>query len=116
VVRDKESGKPMAGVLIWVQAPIGAVISPVGTNVSRFTARTDREGTYELLGFPKSESYIVYARPDTGRHFAVGVRFKDREGLGPLMADIKVPAGALLFRGKVTDKRTGKPVPGARVH
>src|SRR5262249_32847118 len=64
---------------------------------------------------PKSEAYEVYARPDTGKHFEVGVRFADAPGLGPLAADIQVPGGAVLLRGRVTDKATGKPVPGAQV-
>jgi hypothetical protein len=120
VVRDKETGKPMAGVLVGVDVPLevgmGATLPPPGTNLPRVTARTDKEGRYEIAGFPKSPSYTVYARPDTGRHFAVGVRFKDTPGLGPLKADLQVPGGALVLRGKVTDQRSGKPVPGARVY
>jgi hypothetical protein len=103
-------------VLVGAGVPIGAIVPPPGTKLPRATARTDKEGRYELLGFPKSELYDIYVRPDTARHFGVGVRFKDSPGIGPLTADLKVPAGDLLFRGKVTDKRTGKPVPGARVY
>jgi hypothetical protein len=102
VVRDKETGKPIPGVLVWAQVP--------------FTTRTDKEGRYEVLGCPKSEAYVVYAQPNTGRHFAVATRFDDTRGLGPLKADIRLPRGAAVLRGRVTDKRTGKPIPGARVH
>jgi hypothetical protein len=116
VVSDKETNKPMAGVLMWADIPVGAVVAAPGTRMPSVVARTDKEGRYELLGLPKSESYNVYARPDTGRHFGVGVRFKDAPGLGPLAADIQVPGGAALVRGKVTNKSTGKPVAGARVH
>jgi RNA polymerase sigma factor (sigma-70 family) len=102
VVRDKETGKPIPGALVWVQIS-GAI-------------RTDKEGRYEVLGCPKSETYVVYARPNTERHFAVATRFDDTRGLGPLKADIRVPRGAVVLRGRVTDKRTGKPIPGVRVH
>src|SRR5262249_34039610 len=96
--------------------PFMGVIPAPGTKVPFASARTDQEGRYELLGLRKAEAYTVYARANSSRHFAVGVPVKDTPGLGPLAADIKVPAGVVLLRGKVTDKRTGKPVPGARVH
>jgi RNA polymerase sigma factor (sigma-70 family) len=115
VVRDKETGKPMAGVRVWADIPIKDVIPAPGTKWPFVSARTDQEGRYELLGLRKAEAYNVHVDANSSRHFAVGVPVKDTPGLGPLAADIKVPAGVVLLRGKVTDKRTGKPVPGARV-
>jgi len=115
VVRDKETGKPMPGVRVWADIPIKDVIPAPGTKGVFTSARTDQEGRYELLGLRKAEAYTVHADANSGRHFAVGVPVKDTPGLGPLAVDIKVPAGVVLLRGKVTDKRTGKPVPGARV-
>src|SRR5262249_41120882 len=100
VVRDKETGKPLPGVVV------------IGGSAR---VRTDGEGRYQLLGMAKSETYLVHALPDTGRHFTVGVRIPDTPGLEPLVADIRVPPGVLI-RGRVTDRATGKPVPGVRVY
>jgi RNA polymerase sigma factor (sigma-70 family) len=102
IVRDKATGKPIASV-------------KVRTGVTTHTTRTDSEGRYELLGAAKSPTYTIEAEPpDTGRHFKVVVQVSDTPGLGPLAADIALVEGVRV-RGKVTDKKTDKPVPGARL-
>src|SRR5262249_24301088 len=112
VVRDKETGKPMAGVWVWAEISLGRGVAPTpGTKLALSSALTDREGRYELQGVRKAD-YTVHARPpETERHFVVGVPLTDTPGFGPLVADIKVPRAVVLLRGTVTDKRTGKPVP-----
>jgi RNA polymerase sigma factor (sigma-70 family) len=112
VVRDKETGKPMAGLRLAVEAPIGPVAPAMH---GRATGRTDAEGRYELLGMPKSEKYIIHVVSETGSHFSVKAAFGDAPGVGPLTADIQVLRGVVQVRGRVTDQATGKPVPGARV-
>ena len=94
-----------------VAAPIGRVAPAMH---GRATGRTDAEGRYELLGMPKSEKYIIHVLAETGSHFSVKAAFGDAPGVGPLTADIQVPRGVQV-RGRVTDKATGKPVPGAKV-
>jgi hypothetical protein len=120
VVTDKETGKPLAGVLIRVgrthrTSPLGSRLLPTGYGM--LTTRTDREGRYQVLGCPKSAGYDIFAQPaETGHHFsALPFEITDTPGLGPLTVDIKLSPG-IPVRGKVLDEQTGKPIPGARVH
>ncbi|HEV3256661.1 MAG TPA: sigma-70 family RNA polymerase sigma factor [Gemmataceae bacterium] len=101
-VRDKETGKPVAG----------ARISSYGTT---HRTETDREGRYELLGCAKASSYTVEVGPPAGApYFSADVRFTDSAGLAPLTGDISLIRG-IPCCGRVTDKQTGKPIASARV-
>ena len=114
VVTDKESGKPLAGVMVRV----GPSNRRHGLPDSLTTAtRTDGEGRYQLLGCPKSPAYTIVALPpDTGHYFGVlRKRIPDAPGLGPMTIDVPLPRG-IPIRGKLLDERTGKPIPGAKVH
>jgi RNA polymerase sigma factor (sigma-70 family) len=103
VVRDKDTGEPIAGVTLRTDY------------LTTHTTRTDRDGSYELLGCPKTSTYTLIARPpDDGRYFMIQAHISDTPGLGPLTADIGLSAG-IPVRGRVLDRDTGKPVPGARV-
>jgi protocatechuate 3,4-dioxygenase beta subunit len=102
VVRDKQTGKPVAGVQV----------SAVFTN---HKTKTDKDGRYELLGYPKSKKYQLSAvAPDAQPYFTASPTFSDTQGLAPLDADIQMVRGIPL-RGRVTDKETGKPINGVRV-
>jgi RNA polymerase sigma factor (sigma-70 family) len=102
VVRDKETGKPLAGVSVGEPGNSWRV------------AATDKEGRFDLPGLPKSEKYSLVARPPDGSYFQRHVQLHDAPGLGPLICDIELLRG-LSVRGKVTDRATGKPVVGAKV-
>jgi RNA polymerase sigma factor (sigma-70 family) len=102
VVRDKETGKPVAGV------QVSAVFTTHKT-------KTDKDGRYELLGYLKSKKYHLSATaPDGQPYFTASATFSDTQGLGPLDADIQMVRGIPL-RGRVTDKETGKPIRGVSV-
>jgi RNA polymerase sigma factor (sigma-70 family) len=101
VVRDKATGKPVAGVTLW-------------SNLTTHRPRTDKEGRYEMLGCPKSATYALYLEPPDGLHFRIQARVNDTLGLEPLAADIALPSG-IPVRGRVLDKSSGKPVPGVRI-
>jgi RNA polymerase sigma factor (sigma-70 family) len=101
VVRDKASGKPVAGVTLW-------------SYLTRHRPISDGEGRYELLGYPKSAKYTFYAVPPDGRHFQRRIEINDTPGFDPLTTDIALPSG-ILVRGRVIDKTSGKPVAGVRV-
>jgi RNA polymerase sigma factor (sigma-70 family) len=101
VVRDKATGKPVAGVTLW-------------SYLTTHRPRTDREGRYEMLGCPKAAAYKLYLEPPDGRHFRIQVQINDTPGFEPLAADIALPAG-IPVRGRVRDKATGKPVAGVRI-
>jgi hypothetical protein len=104
VVRDKETGKPLAGVCV----------EGGSKGASGCKAVTDKEGRYELLGLAKSPAYSLVAKPADGLHFQRGVELQDTPGLGALTGDIGLVRG-LRVRGRVTDRATGKPVARARV-
>jgi RNA polymerase sigma factor (sigma-70 family) len=102
VVRDKDTGKPLAGV------SVRAWTNP------RCKALTNEEGRYELLGLAKSGLYWLAVKPADGLYFQRQVGFEDTLGLGALTGDIELVRG-LTVRGKVTDKATGEAVAQARV-
>jgi hypothetical protein len=103
VVRDKRTGRPVVGVGIRAD----------GTTHS---TRSDSEGRYELLGYPKSsEGYRVTFSPAGQQYFSASVSFPDTPGLGPVQADMEL-VGGLLAKGRVTHHVTGKPIAGAMVH
>jgi protocatechuate 3,4-dioxygenase beta subunit len=108
VVRDKKTGKPLAGVEVNLQ--YGSVVPP-----PRFPVYTDKQGRYELLGSRKAPNYKLAVRPAAGQVYFGGVfEFTDTTGLTPLTADIELVPGIPL-RGRVTDKTTGKPIAQAVV-
>jgi RNA polymerase sigma factor (sigma-70 family) len=96
VVRDKATGKPVAGVRM-------------SSRETQAVAYTDKEGRYELLGCPKSRWYTVTARPQNGQlYFAAWKGAADTPGLDALAMDFDL-VGGIELRGRVTDRVTGKP-------
>jgi RNA polymerase sigma factor (sigma-70 family) len=110
VVRDKDTGKPIAGVAI------GAQYNPAWVQNNPWCkAVTDKDGRYELLGLAKSPSYTLVVRSPVGVYFCRSMGLNDTEGLAPLTGDIEMVQGGVTVRGKVTDKASGKPIADARV-
>jgi hypothetical protein len=103
VVRDKKTGKPVAGV-------------GVSAFYTTHRPRTDKDGRYELLGYPKGSSgYDVTYTPAEGQpYFHASLRLPDTEGLTPIQADVEL-VGGLLVKGRLTHGKTGKPIPRAQV-
>jgi RNA polymerase sigma factor (sigma-70 family) len=101
VVRDKETGKPLAGVSVGHY------------HGGRPSALTDKEGRYELLGLVKGRQYVLEVKPADGLYFRRRLRLQDTPGLGALTGDIELTRGVTV-RGRVTDKE-GKPIAQARV-
>ena len=106
-VRDKDTGKPLAGVSIRSERFAGNAIS--GRDHVRTT--TGADGRYRLVGMPAGAGNRITANPGPAQPY--------------LGAGAQVPAGrrrsrprstsrlkrGVAIRGKVTDKATGKPVP-----
>jgi RNA polymerase sigma factor (sigma-70 family) len=113
MVTDKETGKPLANVMIRIGRSSGVI----KTAPEMLAAHTDQEGRFEVLGCPKSPTYDVLALPaDTGHYFAALLSgFTDTPGVGPLTVNLKLPRG-IPVRGRVIDERTGTPILGTRVH
>lgn len=85
VVRDKETGKPLAGVA-------------VGGGYD-YWVKTDKKGRYELLGLSKASRYQLQAEPADGRHFQRHIVLQDTPGLDALICDLELVRG-LMVRGR----------------
>jgi RNA polymerase sigma factor (sigma-70 family) len=107
VVRDKETGKPLARASVEGKPTAYQIDGDCKT-------LTDKDGRYELLGMPKMESYWLVVKPADGLRFQRQVEVRDPPGLDALTADVELLRG-LTVRGRVTDRETGKPVAQARV-
>jgi protocatechuate 3,4-dioxygenase beta subunit len=101
VVRDKATGKPVAGVR--VKAWDGFV-----------EVTTDKEGRYELPGCAKAPQrggmlpFTVTARPATGQlYFSAVTSGEDPPGLAPVTANFNLSSG-IVVRGKVKGKGPAK--------
>jgi RNA polymerase sigma factor (sigma-70 family) len=95
-VRDKATGKPVAGVQMSVYQ-------------ARTTTLSDADGHYEIVGCPKGHGYLVKAQPRDGLpYFASAVCVQKATDEDPLIVDIDLTAGIVLT-GKVTDQSTQKP-------
>ncbi len=97
VVRDKATGRPVAGVKMSVQW-------------TDSTALTDSDGRFEILGCPKlQQSYFVMAEPQSGQpYFAASASVSARAGPDPLTVNFDLVSGIPLS-GRVMDQSTRKP-------
>jgi RNA polymerase sigma factor (sigma-70 family) len=105
-VRDKRTGKPLAGMTVAGAASPGASIGAYPDE----KAVTDSEGKYQLAGIGKCEMYWVAAE-GVPYFNTTKLHVKDTGGLEPLAVDFDLERGIML-KGRLTDKVTGKPVRG----
>ncbi len=100
VVRDRDSGRPIAGVRLTANPYIEAV--------------SDAQGRYRLSGLPKSGRFGGSIATETpGQPYLKTIReVRDSPGLGPITLDIALKRGAWV-EGRVTEATTGRPVAGA---
>jgi RNA polymerase sigma factor (sigma-70 family) len=106
-VRDKATGKPLAGV---------QVASHQQVIVNAFT---DKDGKYQLIGVPQTKERYTNTWPWIGSkiplpYLATFKHVGDRGGPGPRTVDFDLVRGVVL-RGRIIDKVTGKPVADAQV-
>jgi RNA polymerase sigma factor (sigma-70 family) len=99
VVRDRLTGRPLAGVTVGFLA--------IGSHPTSPPTRTDRAGRYELLG-PATSFATLVARPPRGQPYLAEVQSANARIPGPLRLDFEL-LGGLTLRGRVTDQATGKP-------
>ncbi len=76
-------------------------------------ATSDAQGRYRLTGLNKGSAYRLFVNPKEGQPYArAALRVPaDSPALEPVTFDIALKR-AILVRGRVTDKATGRPVPG----
>jgi hypothetical protein len=103
VVRDKDTGKPLANVTIR-----SGKLSP-RVNVGHDSLRTitDKDGRYRLVGLPKRKDNVIVVEPPEGAAYLSRRHdLEDTHGLDPVTVDFELRRGVLV-KGRVTDKKTG---------
>jgi RNA polymerase sigma factor (sigma-70 family) len=101
VVKDKATGKPIAGVNIS-----GNAANHWWGDYAQ--TKTDADGNFRLVGVAKASRYSVSAY--AGKSYLPSQQqVSDSEGLKPLTVNFEVVRGVLV-KGRITDKETGKPV------
>jgi hypothetical protein len=100
VVRDKATGRPLAGVRVSLQLRLVGPLTDA--------TLTDKDGRYELRGPPTAREPVV-AQPQPGQpYFSAVVPLPRAPGPGHVTTDFELVRGAPL-RGRVTDGATGRP-------
>ncbi len=107
VVRDKDTGRPIAGVTLRAAVYDEHSLIPA----PGIEATTDDRGHYRLAGLPKAPAYRIFIEPgSSGPYTKAALRAAgDTPAFEPVTFDIALKRG-ILVRGKVTDKATGQPV------
>jgi hypothetical protein len=111
VVRDRDTGKPLAGVTVRARFP-----SYMGDSDPEgyLRATTDSQGRYRLVGLSRQGGQRLQIVPGPGQPYLGATRKSPAgSGLDPVTMDFTLKRGVWV-RGRVTDKETGRPV-AARV-
>ncbi|HMF15113.1 MAG TPA: hypothetical protein VKE94_22515, partial [Gemmataceae bacterium] len=106
VVRDKDTGRPLAGVTIQSARFAGSNTS----GDSSVRTVTDKDGKYRLVGMAKAAGNAIKAAPAPDQPYLQSVReVEDAPGLEPVLVDFDLKRGVMV-KGRVLDKATQKPV------
>jgi beta-lactamase regulating signal transducer with metallopeptidase domain len=112
VVKDSQSGKPLAGVEVRSYRFAGSNF--IGTMPIRTT--TDVKGHFHVLGMPKGKGNRLIVVPnDDEPYFLQEMEVPDPPGAGLVSVEAAMHRGVWI-EGKVTEKATGRPVSGAWLH
>ncbi len=98
-VRDKNTGKPLPGIIVQAERQSGRWIDK---------ATTDQQGRYRIVGCPKQPEYTVAA---AGKPYFIRTKRKiaDTPGFDPLIVDFELERG-IEITGRVYNKKTGEPI------
>jgi hypothetical protein len=108
VVRDKDSGKPIGGVI--VKSNSVASVSGMWNDFVRTT--TDGQGRYRLVGLPKGPGHTIMAVPPDGDPHLAALAETGRAPFSePVKVDFNLKRGVLI-KGRVTTLGSGLPVRG----
>ena len=114
MIRDKDTGRPLAGLDLWATIMIQGELVPVFIHAKAITTKTDAQGRYRLTGLPIATSYHFQVTPGPGQPYTAGTFHTPavRTSLEPVRFDVALKRG-IVVRGRMTDKATGRPVLGA---
>jgi hypothetical protein len=110
VVRDRDTGKPLAGVTIMTNK-IANPQNIVNHQWRLISTTTDKDGRYRLVGLPKAEGNELLATTDDLPYLPWSKKVENTPGLGPVTVDFALKRG-IWVKGRVTEKGTGKPLSG----
>jgi RNA polymerase sigma factor (sigma-70 family) len=107
VVRDKRTGKPLAGATVRAE-------QGVGNPTHYIKATTDSAGRYRLTGLPSGSAQrgldtLVALPPEGQASLSIRKRIVDANRTEPAMFDFELPAGVWI-EGRVVDRSTGEGV------
>jgi DNA-directed RNA polymerase specialized sigma24 family protein/protocatechuate 3,4-dioxygenase beta subunit len=109
VVRDKDTGQPIAGLTLR-----GMVFDEHShVPAQGVETMTDAQGHYRLTGLPKGPAYRLFLEPADGSPYTK-TTFPvpaNSPALELVKFDVALKRGVIV-RGRVTDKATGRPVSG----
>ncbi len=112
IVRDAKTYQLLAGVLVRSEHFAGAAV----WGITDLQTTTDAHGRFRLVGFPKGHGNTLLIAPtDDQPYFLKNVTVPDPSGIAPVPVEIGLDRG-IWIEGRVTDKETGEPVPGAWLH
>jgi hypothetical protein len=115
IVRDKDTGKPLAGAIVEGDTRAGHGRSGF------IQTTTDKDGRYRLDGLPKADGNQITVRtndfiPPSGGEMSSQMPYLSAVktvgnplGLEPVTVDFALKRG-IWVKGRVTDKSTGKPL------
>src|SRR5262249_6428996 len=121
VVRDKDTGKPLAGATIEAEiARAGAAINGrIANGVElllpdpgrQIRTTTDQEGRYRLVGLPKHPWQGIKAGVASDQPYLASFQgVPAGEALNPVAVNFELKRGVRI-RGRVTNKETKQPMP-----
>jgi protocatechuate 3,4-dioxygenase beta subunit len=106
VVRDKDTGKPLAGVKIQSWHLAGHSLD----GETRVRTFSDAQGRFLLTGMPRGEGNEIMAVPTADQPYHVSLQTVGTANLpDPVKADFDLKRGVWI-EGQVTDQATGKGV------
>jgi protocatechuate 3,4-dioxygenase beta subunit len=101
IVRDKDTGKPLAGVTIESRVIGNAFM------IGFLRTTTDKDGCYRLLGMAKGDGNAIAATTNDLPYLPADKKVENPLGLEPVTVDFALKRGVWV-KGRITDKNTGK--------
>jgi RNA polymerase sigma factor (sigma-70 family) len=109
-VTDAVTGKPVANItLVGTAEPRGAFGEPTWGNAVEAT--TDKDGRFLLSGLPKAARRFLHVKPGDKPYLDRLIEVKDNGPKKQVTVDVKLDR-CVFVQGQLTDRATGKAVPG----
>jgi RNA polymerase sigma factor (sigma-70 family) len=103
-VVDLKTKKPLAGV------SVSGHVRPGWWENGIYT-KTDASGLYRLLGLPNAACEVIFGLAGPSAYLHLSKSVGPTTGLTPVTVDMQMVRGTVVS-GRVTDRRTGKPIVG----